>query len=126
MSHAEQLHADQLRADALRWILAIADHHRLPVPARIETYQASTGWRLVLHLDDDQGDAVHRWADTLNLPTQDDLRVHSTRESWTAVSAAGPAPEIVFAGWTTISIESYCDFTTTTATTTTATLAVAA
>ena len=113
MSHADQLHADQLRADALRWILAIADNHHLPVPARIETYhQASTGWRLALHLDDDQGDAVHRWADTLNLPMHTDLHVKGSRRSWTCVSAGGTAPEIVFAGSDTISVESFCDFTT--------------
>ena len=105
-------HADQLRADALRWILAIADNHHLPLPAHIETYQTVTGWRLQLHLDDDQGDAVHRWAATLHLPMEDDLRINGSRRSWTCVSAGGTAPDIVFTGWDTMRIDSYCDFAT--------------
>lgn len=102
--------ADQLRADALRWLLAIADNHHLPVPARIETYQISAGWRLLLHLDDDQGDDVRRWAATLNLPMEADMRVDGSRRNWTSVRASGAAPEIVFSGWESVSIDSYCDF----------------
>ena len=112
MSHPDQLRPDQLRADALRWILTIADHHTLPVPGRIETYQADTGWRLQLHLDDDQHDAVRRWADVLDLPMETDMRVNGLRESWTVVSACGTANQIVFAGWDSIRIDTYCDYTT--------------
>jgi len=104
-------HADQLRADALRWMLTIADQHHLPVPASINTFEISGEWRLTLHLDDEQGDAVRRWADTLNLPMEADLRVHGARQSWTCVSAGGTAPEIVFAGWDYLRIDSYCDHT---------------
>ncbi|MFI7543117.1 hypothetical protein [Actinoplanes sp. NPDC049599] len=102
-------HADQLRADALRWLLAIADNHHLPVPASITTYRVSTGWHLHLHLDDEQGEDVRRWAEALHLPMQADLRVNGSCESWTSVSASGTAPEIVFAGWNTMRIDSYCD-----------------
>ena len=108
-------HADQLRADALRWILAIADTHHLPVPGHIETYEASAGWRLLLHLDDDHGDDVRNWADALDLPMSADLPVTGLRQRWTCVSAAGAAPEIVFAGWESMQIDSYCDFATVTA-----------
>ena len=104
-------HADQLRADALRWILAIADNHHLPVPGRIETFKMSTGWVLTLHLDDDHGDDVRRWADTLALPMQDDLPVISDRRRFTCVGASGRAPAIVFTGWDTVRISSYCEYT---------------
>jgi hypothetical protein len=102
-------HADQLRADALRWLLAIADNHHLPVPSRIESYEASTRWRLHLRLDDDQGNEVRRWADALNLPMEADLPVIGLRRSWTVVSACGTAPESLFAGWDRIRIDSYRD-----------------
>ena len=105
-------HADQLRADALRWILAIAENHHLPIPSNIETHDFGTGWRLYLHLDDDQGDDVRRWADTLGLPMRPDLPVTGTRRRWTSVSADGKAPAIVFAGWDTVVVDSYCGFTT--------------
>ena len=106
-------HADQLRADALRWILAIADNHHLPVPGNIETHDFGNGWRLHLHLDDDQGDDVRRWADTLGLPMRPDLPVIGARRRWTSISADGKAPEIVFAGWGTVVVDSYCGFTAT-------------
>ncbi len=103
-------HADQLRADALRWLLAIAATHHLPVPGRIDTYQASTGWRLILHLDDEHGDDVRRWAVALDLPMNADLQVTGLSRRWTCVTAAGAAPEIVFDGWDSMHIDSYCDF----------------
>ncbi len=103
-------HADQLRADALRWVLSIADTHHLPVPGRIETYEASAGWRLALHLDDEYGDDVRRWAAALDLPMSADLPVTGLRRRWTCVSASGAAPEIVFAGWDWMQIDSYGDF----------------
>jgi hypothetical protein len=108
--HTDQLTADQLRADALRWVLTIADTHHLPVPGRIDTYQLTYGWHLNLRLDDDQGDDVHRWADALDLPMVADLHVNGAAHRWTTVSANGPA-HLVFAGWESIRIESFCDFT---------------
>jgi hypothetical protein len=116
-------HADQLRADALRWILAIAEDHHLPVPSNIETRDFGNGWRLYLHLDDDQSDAVRRWADTLGLPMRPDLPILGAHRQWTSVSAEGKAPEIVFAGWETVVVDSYCGFTTVTATDVTTTVA---
>jgi hypothetical protein len=104
-------YVDQLRADAYRWLLTIAETHHLPVPSRIEAFQYSLGWHLQLHLDDDQGDQVRRWADVLHLPMGEDLPVIGDRRRWTCVSASGPADDIVFTGWDTIRVDSYCDFT---------------
>jgi hypothetical protein len=103
-------YVDQLRADAYRWLLTIAETHHLPMPARIETYELTIGWSLVLHLDDDQGDDVRRWAAVVDLPMNDDLSVIGDKRRWTAVSAFGTAPDVIFAGWRTMRINSHCDF----------------
>jgi hypothetical protein len=105
----DPLTADQLRADALRWVLNIADTHHLPLPVSVRMYQYVTGWHLQLHLDDDQGDDVRRWADVLDLPMCVDMHVTGTVRRFTAVTAAGTA-HVVFAGWDTIRIDSYTDF----------------